>query len=134
MFPSHDTGNVNGGMYVPIGSQFPVPVFNANTKYENGSMTADILGATFGQDNIVDQNTILEYMDKCTEFINNKKPKILKDWFGKIRVVNTSVDNGYSVNSNLQTGQNTIQFSWVETGTWNDQASLYENGLVNISS
>ena len=121
-------------MYVPIGSQFPVPVFNANTKYENGSMTADILGATFGQDNIVDQSVILQYMDKCTEFINNKKPKILKDWFGKIRVVNTSVDSGYSVNSNLQTGQNTIQFSWVETGTWNDQASLYENGLVNISS
>lgn len=125
------SGNTNSGMLTPIGRQYPIPIDNSENNYETGSFTGDILGSSFLTNRTKNNKEIIQQVNQCKAFLNNKKSKIFKDYQGRIKVVSTTASGGYQESANLQTGLATITFNWVETGNYNNQTDLYDNGLVS---
>lgn len=126
------TSNPSGAVYAPIGRAKPITVYNSNNNYESGSFGGDVLGSNFLDTRRLDRKDIQDTLKTYKSFINNKKPKILKDWDGRIRIVDTNIDTGLSENTDLISGKSNLTMTWVEKGAYDNQQDLYDNGLVDI--
>ena len=73
---------------------------------------------------------MVQQKEQLMDFLTNKKAKILKDWNGNCWLM-IIVDNpavSYAKNSGM--GIADAEANWVELGDWNNQADLYNNGIL----
>lgn len=122
-----------GGVFSPIGRQYPITIYNSESRYQMGSFTGDVFTDDFWDTREFNRIEATKYSQSVLDFINNKKSKILKDWNGRIRLVDTNVNSATSETVDLKSGRITVSFNWVEKGSYNNQSDLYDNGLIDIN-
>ena len=105
------TSNPSGGLLAPIGRQKPITIYNADSDYESGTFTGNILGDNFLTTRVIDRKSVTSQVKTYKQFINNKKPKFLKDWNGKIKIVDTNVMSGTTETVDLVNGKSMVSFS-----------------------
>jgi len=125
------TNNLNVGSLVPIGSRYPVTIYNSDNNYESGSFSGTIYGNNFLDTRQISRADVQTQLATYKAMINNRRPKFLKDWDGRIKIVDVNVGGGLVENVDLISGKVGLTFNWVEKGQYNSQQDLYDNGLVN---
>ena len=125
------TSNPVGGLLAPIGKKYPVTIYNSSNDYETGTFSGDVLGNNFLTTRQINRSEVQQYLATAKAFINNKKPKILKDWDGRIKLIDTNINGNLTESVDLINGKANLSFSWVEKGKYDSQSDLYYNGLVD---
>lgn len=128
---SSNQRNQQVGVFQVLGQQYPIVVANGALSYESGNVTATILNDDFEKTGIIDRAEIVKQKDALKNFLTDKKPKILKDWNGNIWlcIVNSNIDVSYKEGTGM--GIPVISFDWTEIGEYNNQQSLYNNGILS---
>ena len=124
------TNNIEIGQIQPIGSKYPILIRNSVTDYQSGGISAQLFDDDFETTRTIDNKAIVEKRQAWEIFIKNGKAKIIKDWNGNIWLgrVNASPTTSF-----MQQGGNeinTVSFTFVEQGKWNNQTDLEENGII----
>ena len=129
-------GNVNMsqnvGSILPIGAKYPVVVTNSHNAYHSGSISGYIVPDDFYTNGNLSRVAMVAKRDELEQFLVNKKPKIIKDWNGKIWLVMITGDVDCSFDSNYGMGMVTFTASWVEVGDATSQGDLQNTGLINV--
>lgn len=129
-------GNVNMsqnvGSILPIGAKYPVVVTNSHNAYHSGSISGYIVPDDFYTNGNLSRVAMVAKRDEVEQFLVNKKPKIIKDWNGKIWLVMITGDVDCSFDSNYGMGMVTFTASWVEVGDATSQEDLQNTGLINV--
>lgn len=129
-------GNVNMnqsvGSILPIGAQYPVIITNSNNAYHNGSISGYIVPDDFYTNGNLSRIDMVKKRDALEKFLVNKKPKIIKDWNGKIWLVMITDNIDCSFNDNYGMGMVTFNANWIEVGDATNQEDLQNTGLVNV--
>ena len=118
------------GTFQPLGNQYPIVIANGLLSYESGTVSATILNDDFEDTGAIDPPVIVEEKTIIKDFLTNKKPKILKDWNSNVWlcIVVDSPQVTYKAGSGMAIPQ--VQFNWVQIGDANNQADLYNNGIL----
>ena len=118
------------GTFQPLGNQYPIVIANGLLSYESGTVSATILNDDFEDTGAIDPPAIVEKKTIIKDFLTNKKPKILKDWNSNVWlcIVVDSPQVTYKAGSGMAIPQ--VQFNWVQIGDANNQADLYNNGIL----
>ena len=128
---SMQTNNISS-LYTPYGSKYPFVAFNAETKYDNGNITAVLLASTSNSttSSYIDRMAQTKLVAEFNEWLTNGRPKILKDFNGlfKIIVVTNPVPNSYY--RELGNGLASTSFDVVEVGSFT-QEYLDRLGMTN---
>ena len=116
--------------FQPLGNQYPIVIANGLLSYESGTVSATILNDDFEDTGAIDPPAIVEKKTIIKDFLTNKKPKILKDWNSNVWlcIVVDSPQVTYKAGSGMAIPQ--VQFNWVQIGDANNQADLYNNGIL----
>lgn len=115
--------NQKSAVYEPIGSKYPFVSYNADTKYDSGSITAVLLASTSENNTsaYIDRMAQVKLEKEFNEWLTNGRPKVLKDFNGMIKLV-TIVDvvsNSYY--KELGNGIASTSCSFVEIGEINQK-------------
>ena len=125
------TNNVSA-IYTPYGSQYPFIAFNAETKYDNATITAVLISPTSNSrtSSYLDRKAQIELVEEFNNWLTNGRPKILKDFNGlfKIVVVTNPIPNSYY--KELGNGLASTTFNVVEVGSFT-QEYLDKLGMIN---
>lgn len=120
--------NKNIGVINTLGRKYPFVISNGMSQYKTGSLQfalAPMVNCDVNTDDIYNYRTQFE------EWMNNGKPKILKDWTGQIYMIDITssipIDLSYYKLPSYQ-----IQFT--EVGNVYDEESMYSNGFIDIIS
>lgn len=110
-------------------SPYPTTIYSGQTKYKSGNIQALILSSE-----TVDSSTINARQERLTrddflKFINDKKPKILKDYGGRHYMISI-FESVESPKNELGQAISNISFSWVECGDANNIIDLINNGFI----
>lgn len=119
------------GVFEPFGRKYPIYVTNAETNYEQGSMSAQLIGYnnTLEADKFVAKDIIAE--KKAVEaFLTNKRGKILKDYNGNTWLVMITGNPSVGYNSSTGNKMMVINFEWSEVGDANNNDDVKYAGLV----
>lgn len=118
------------GVFEPYGRKYPVVVSNGLINYETGSVTGTVLSDDYLKTKAMNRIAMVKEQRALKDFLTNKKAKILKDWNSHswlivpIDNISTSYDSKYGM------GIADVSFDWVELGDSNNQADLYNNGIL----
>jgi len=118
------------GVFEPYGRKYPVVVSNGLINYSTGSFSGTILPPNYFDDKVLNRVQMVQQKEQLMDFLTNKKAKILKDWNSNCWLM-IIVDNptvSYAKNSGM--GIADAEANWVELGDWNNQADLYNNGIL----
>lgn len=119
------------GMFEPFGRKYPVYVTNAETNYEQGSLSAQLIGFNnnFEADKFVGKDIVAER--KVVEaFLTNKRAKILKDYNGNSWLVMITGNPSVSYNASTGNKMMSIGFEWSEIGDVNNDDDMRYAGMV----
>lgn len=118
------------GVYEPYGRKYPVIVSNGVNNYETGSFSGLVLPNNYDPSNPIPRNEIVDQRRLFIDFLNNRKPKVLKDWNGNIQIISI-VDNPTTTYLNGSgMGLVNVTASWAEVGDYRSKQDLYESGLI----
>lgn len=116
-----------------FGKKYPIVVVRGETGYWSGDIECRFIEF---KDCELDSIHIKEYTDTIYKFLTNKKPKILKDYSGNLRMIaitgnisKNEIQFVYDRNQGIITF--TTKFSWVEIGDGYDASDLYDNGFID---
>lgn len=91
--------NQKSAIYEPLGSKYPFVTYNAETNYDSGSFTAVLLAPTSQNQNksYIDRMAQVKLEKKFNDWLTNGRPKVLKDFNGRLQIVTIvdAVANGY---------------------------------------
>ena len=124
------SNSLTAGVLTPIGRQYPILVYNTYNDFDSGTMSADLCGYNFDTTRKIDRKDVQVQVTAFKAFLKNKKPKILKDWDGRIKLIN--IAGSLQENVDLISGKVNISFAWVEQGAWNSQSDLTNTGFLTI--
>lgn len=123
------------GTYEPYGRKYPIVVSNGDINYEQGSLSAKVLGATYNATDIFRQSSatakeIVADKKLLMDFLTNKKAKILKDTQGNIWLI--CITDAPTVNYYSNTGNTMLDIScnWTEIGDATNTQDVVNSGLV----
>jgi hypothetical protein len=108
-FANLEVSDINNNMqrYVYEGfNEFPTISYGVG-KYQSGTITAILM------DNFLTVNTSVAYRDSVMKFINNKKPKYMKNPDGDIWMVDTRVSK-YKIFTETVQNLSQVTFDWTE--------------------
>jgi hypothetical protein len=125
------TSNPTGGMLVPIGRRTPITIYNSDNDYETGTFSGNVLGTNFLTTRQINRKEVQQDLARYKAFINNHRPKFLKDWDGRIKIVDANIGSGLNETPDLISGKAMLNLSYVEKGDYNNKQELYENGLID---
>lgn len=112
-----------------INNRYPTVVSNSISDYNKGSVSGDFI--RFNQDTMeVDLPRGIKYRDDVKTWLNNKRPKILKFYDGRIWLV--SITGQISDSGDEHNDLRKISFEWVEIGNVKDMETLYMSGLSDV--
>lgn len=119
-------------VYVPYGSKFPFVAYNAVTNYDSGSITAVLLSPTSNSEthSCIDRKAQVKLVEEFNSWLTNGRAKILKDFNGKLKLINVinPVPNSYY--KELGNGLASTTFNFVEVGNMT-QEYLDKLGMTN---
>lgn len=118
--------NRQSSLVVPIDSKYPHIISNGNEDYYSG--TASGLFLKVNEDGTIKNHDMIEYQSNINDFLNNGKPKLLKDWKGNIWIIN--VTQAPSVSAQEHDMKSIIQFGWAEIANATDGDALLNNGII----
>ncbi len=125
------TSNPTGGMLVPIGRRTPITIYNSENDYESGTFSGNVLGANFLATRQINRKEVQQDLARYKTFINNHRPKFLKDWDGRCQIVDVNIGSGLNETPDLISGKAMLNLSYVEKGAYNNKQELYDNGLID---
>lgn len=124
--------NQQSTIYTPYGSQYPFVAFNAQTKYDSGTITAVLLVPTSQNttNSFIDRKAQVKLIKQFNDWLTNGKAKIWKDFNGNLKVISVTdaVTNDYY--KELGNGIASTTFNYVEVGDFSQQY-LDQLGLTN---
>ena len=123
--------NIQNGVLMPIGAQYPIVIQNANGNYRSGSLQFKVLGYQFEIDKRLDRPSIVQQTNDILAFLTNGKAKCIVDYNGNIFVVKVINSPQISFDANWGNGIATISFDWVEQCKYDDYESMEELGLID---
>lgn len=118
------------GVYAPYGKKYPVIVSNGVTNYQTGSFSSIILPDSYDSTKLIDKKAMADGRRLFVDFLNNKKPKLLKDWANNqwIIYITGNPTTSYMQGSGMSVAS--VSADWTEVGNPNVAQDLYENGLI----
>lgn len=119
------------GLYEPYGSKYPVVVNNAVLGYDAGTTSAMVLSANTEQDKHIDRYGEVKLAKQFADFLTNRKPKVLKDFNGNLRIITIQSNISRNYVKELGNGICSTSFSWVEISDFS-QSNVDKIGLLNI--
>lgn len=124
--------NQQSAIYMPYGSKYPFVAFNAETKYDNGSITAILLAPTSNSatSSSIDRPAQTKLVKEFNDWLTNGRAKIWKDFNGNLKVITITdaVTNSYY--KELGNGIASTTFNYTEVGEFT-QEYLDKLGLTN---
>ena len=125
----NSTKSVDSKTLKMLNSPYPSIVTNSVANYEEGSASGSFI--KFNQDNnTLDIHGGIEYRTQLKDWLNNRKPKILKFHDGRIWLV--SIVNTISDSADTNNDIRNISFDWIEIGVSSDMETLYSCGLSDV--
>ncbi len=128
---SNHNQNIQNGVLMPIGAQYPIVIQNANGNYRSGSLQFKVLGYQFEVDKRLSRPSIVQETNDILAFLTNGKAKCITDYNGNIFIIKVINSPQISYDSNWGNGIATISFDWVEQAKYNDYESMAELGLID---
>lgn len=121
-------------VFEPYGRKYPVFISNGLLNYASGNVTGYVLPPNYMESRDLGKVETVKERKALLEFLTNKKAKILKDWQSNIWliVVSDSPSTAFEQNSSLRLAS--VSANWREAGDANNQADLYNSGLVKERS
>lgn len=123
--------NIQNGVFMPIGSTYPIVVQNGEGNYRSGSLQFKVLGYQFEEDKRLDRVSMTKQLDDILKFLTNGKAKCLTDFNGNIFILKVINSPQISYDGNWGNSIPTVSFDWVEQGKYNDYNSMLELGLFD---
>lgn len=124
--------NIQNGVLMPIGANYPTVIQNAMGNYKSGSLQFKVLGYQFEIDRTLDRNSIVKQADDILAFLTNTKPKCIKDYNGNIFICKVINSPQISYDANWGNGIIIISFDWVEQSKYNEYDGMTELGLIDV--
>ena len=118
------------GTYTALGRKYPIIISNGLVDYKQGSIEGDVLPPNYLTDKIFDRKVIVQQREALLKFLNNKKPKVIKDWNGNQWLVYFAANPTVSYADNSAMGWNKVSAEWTEIGDPNNKQDMYENGMI----
>lgn len=118
------------GIYEPLGRKYPVIVSNGNISYQTGQATGLVLNENYKPGQPLDRKAIVEKRRLFVDFLNNRRPKILKDWNGQAWLIQVTTNPSISYTDGSGIGLGSVTFGWTEVGDVDDKQDLYDNGMI----
>ena len=131
---SNHNQNIQNGVLMPIGAQYPIVIQNANGNYRSGSLQFKVLGYQYEIDTRLDRLSITKETEDILAFLTNGKAKCLTDFNGNIFILKVINNPQISYDANWGNGVVTISFDWVEQTKYNDYEGMLDLGLFDYIS
>lgn len=112
----------------PIDSKYPHIISSANEDYYSG--TASGLFMSTSKSGLMSLSDIIKYQSKVCDFLNNGKPKLLKDWKGNKWIVR--ITEAPSIMADEHDMKSIIQFGWTEIADAAKEEDLIKNGIIVV--
>ena len=125
--------NQKMGIYEPFGKKYPVVINNGITSYQTGAMTGMILNDDYDSSKPIDRKAIVAKRKLLIDFLNNRRPKIIKDWNSNIWLIMVTNNPGISYAQGSGMGLGNVTFGWTEVGDVDNKDDLYANGMIPTS-
>ena len=123
--------NVPSTVFEPF-TKYPFVVYAGETDYRTGQIQVQILSdSSISNPGTLDARAERINRDGYVAFINNKRPKILKDHGGRFYLV-TLTNIFESPDNQFNQTKSNVTFTWTEIGNAFDQNDLVNNGLIEI--
>lgn len=122
--------NQRMGIYEPFGKKYPVIINNGNVSYQTGALTGLVLNDGYKPGEPIDRKAIVAKRKLLLDFLNNRRPKIVKDWNGQAWLI--MVTNNPAVNYLNGSGMGLagVTFGWTEIGDVNSKEDLYDANMI----
>lgn len=134
LYSSVNYGNANKnkpiGVLNPIGSIYPIVIENSDNNYLSGQFSAQVLGYNFENTRHIDRADVVKQTQDLCNFLTNGRSKLITDWNGNSWLVKVISSPSISYNMATTNGTNTVTFSWVEQGKYNNEEDLKEHGFI----
>jgi len=131
-YPTAPVNSLTAGVFSPLGSKFPITIYNTENDYDSGAFSGDLFGYNFMNTRVVDRIDAYDQQFAFTKALKNKSMKMFKDWNGKIMII--VVTSALTTTPDLISGKYNISFQWVQVGEYDNQDNLFQSNLVNTSS
>lgn len=122
------------GVFEPFGKQYPIVVSNALLNYQKGSVSGTVVNNSFYTGASIDRLAIVQERKELLNFLTNKKAKILKDFNGNSWLMIISGSPVTTYNNNYGMGIMDVGADYVEIGDSNNQADLYNSGIISVEN
>lgn len=130
---SGDKTVFKSALYEPYGSKYPIVVNNAVLGYDAGTTTATVLAPTTEANRKIDRFAEVNLASRFAAFLTNRKPKVLKDFNGNLRIISLQSDVSRNYVRELGNGICSTSFSWVQISDF-EQSNINEIGLLNVAT
>lgn len=118
------------GIFEPIASKYPIIVANALTSYSKGSFSGYITPKTYFENNSIDRIDGVKYRKEITNFLSNKRAKLLKDWNGNVWLVMIVDSPTVTFMSDIGMGMASVNANWAEIGDYDKEIDLVKSGII----
>lgn len=134
IYSSINYGSINKnkpvGILNPIGATYPIVIQNGDNNYLSGTFSGNILGYNYEYTRHLDRNDVVRQTQDFVNFLINGRSKFIYDWNGNTWLVKVTDSPSINYNNATTNGINTVTFSWVEQGKYNNEDDLIRNGFV----
>ena len=126
--------NQKSAIYEPYGSKYPFVAYNAETKYDSGSVTAVLLAPTSNSatSSYLDRIEQSKMVEEFNSWLTNGRAKILKDFNGMLKIVAITDPIPNSYYKELGNGLASTTFNFIEIGSM-EQEYLDNLGLSKLN-
>lgn len=118
------------GVYTALGRQYPIVISNGLANYKQGQISGDILSSDYLKTGVIDRADMVKRREAILKFLNNKKPKVVKDWNGNQWLVYITGSPNVSFREGSGMGLASFSADWTEIGDPNNRHDMYEAGII----
>lgn len=121
----------NGTIIDGIVGKFPFSIDISENNYDMITIKGTHLKVDCGKNDDFDIDSTAEYNQLYDNFITNTRPKLIRDWTGRMWIAKLNGDVNHPVNNHYQYIQ--TEHNFVEIADAKDYAELYRYGFTNYN-
>lgn len=118
------------GVLQPYNRQYPIIVSNSIVNYESGAIGGWVLPEGYEDNRIIDRAEIVKEREIIKNYLQNKKPKIIKDYNGNAWLVFFTGNPTFTYDNSYGQGMVKVNAEWTEIGDVNNKTDLFESGMI----
>lgn len=118
------------GVLQPYNRQYPIIVSNSIVNYESGAIGGWVLPEGYEDNRIIDRAEIVKEREIIKNYLQNKKPKIIKDYNGNAWLVFFTGNPTFTYDNSYGQGMVKVSAEWTEIGDVNNKTDLFESGMI----